>query len=201
MKLLSLDISTKTGWAVFTSSVVNYNVAQLHNYGRIDIVDKNIDQKIDYKNFNNQTMQAIFKALGNFYSSINRLVDEYYPDIIVIEQTNLGRQRISQKVLEWLHLIVCLIIVNRLGKFPIFIDSSDWRKTVGLRLSKEDKEHNKLIKKQGKRGKINKKHLALRIVNEKFKKRFSTPLKVKDNDIADAICLGVAWLNKNGYSI
>lgn len=195
MKVLSLDLSTKSGWAVFENG-------KLSNYGRIDIVDKkDIKNKIDYKNFNNATLVSIFQALYEFYTRFNLLMKEIKPDFVVIEQTNLGRQRISQKVLEWLHLLICLIVVTHIRQFPIYIDSSDWRKTVGLRLSKDDKKHNKDIRKRKGRGIINKKHLALRIANEKFLDVFGSPLKVKDNDIADAVLVGVAWLNKNGYSI
>jgi len=192
MRILSLDISTKTGWAFFDNCV-------LSKYGRIDIVDKKFN-KIDYKVFSQQTLVGMFFALGNFYRSISKLFKEINPDVIVVEQTNLGRQRISQKMLEWLHLIACLVSLTLFHKFPVFLDSSDWRKIVGLRLTKADKDHNKAIKKQGKRGKIGKKQLAIRIVNEKYKDRLQQLLKMKDNDIADAILVADAWIAKNNIN-
>ena len=43
-------------------------------------------------------------------------------------------------------------------------------------------------------GKVTFKHLSVQYVNKEFKLEF----KLKDNDIADSICLGVATLKQNG---
>jgi hypothetical protein len=74
-------------------------------------------------------------------------------------------------------------------------------------MSKDDKINNKVLKKAkelaaatkskldkskvGIKGAVTKKHLAIRFVNATY----GLDLKVKDNDIADAICLGAAYLN------
>ena len=44
-----------------------------------------------------------------------------------------------------------------------------------------------------KRGKISKKHLAVRMVNDLYGKQ----LKLKDNDEADAILMGQAYVNRS----
>jgi hypothetical protein len=75
-----------------------------------------------------------------------------------------------------------------------YMDPSEWRKIVDLKLSKADKDNNKAVKKKEKRGKITRKHLSVRMVNEKFGKS----LKIKDNDEADAILLGFAATVKYG---
>jgi hypothetical protein len=72
------------------------------------------------------------------------------------------------------------------------MDTSEWRKIVGLWMSKEDKKNNRQVSIGKKRGKITKKHLSVRMVNEKFNKS----LKLKDNDEADAILLGLAYVTK-----
>ena len=70
------------------------------------------------------------------------------------------------------------------------MDPSQWRKILEMRLSKEQKENNKLVSKGVKRGRITKKHLSVEMANA----RFNLKLKLKDNDIADACNLAVACL-------
>ena len=59
-------------------------------------------------------------------------------------------------------------------------------------MSKDDKKHNKNLSENKKRiikdvkGRINKKHLAIRFVNNMYNLDF----RLKDNNIADAIALG-----------
>lgn len=185
VKILALDISTKTGWALFDLS----KEIKLINYGLL--TSKEVG--IKYDDFNDTSIELILKTVTNFNTLLLKTIAETKPDFIVVEQTNLGRQRIVQKLLEWLHFCCINTVRESTGKYPSFLDSSEWRKTVGLKLSKEDREHNKVIKKTKGRGKINKKHLAVRIANEVFKNDLRDVLKIKDNDIADAILLGLAF--------
>ncbi len=118
----------------------------------------------------------------------------------MIEETNKGRARYTQKMLEWLHLHLLLSLEN-CGSGVYYVSSSIWRRSLDLALSKEDKKNNSAVnqakrvgkskKELGLVGKINKKHLAIRYVNEHLKLN----LRMKDNDIADAVCLGLAFLN------
>jgi len=48
-------------------------------------------------------------------------------------------------------------------------DPSRWRKTLGLRLSDEDKKHNKMVSQGKAKGKINAKHLSVKMANSLFK--------------------------------
>jgi len=128
------------------------------------------------------------------------VVDREKPDLVVIEETNGSRSRYTQKILEWIHMEVCSLLLRR-GLAPRYINTGDWRRVVGARLTKEDKKLNAKVRKLkaagdkaglkalGVRGKVGKKHVAVRYVNNQF----GLNLKMKDNDQADAICLGVSY--------
>jgi hypothetical protein len=189
MKVLALDISTKTGWALFENGVLTKhglikNPKKIHEYGKYP--------------------WCYLVACEYMGQRLLELFHEHSPTTIVIEETNGSRARYTQKVLEFLHC--CLLA--RLADVCVdvkYVNSSEWRKTLGLALSKDDKKANKKLRaakqlaektKQklnrvelGIRGIVNKKHVAIRYVNETYK----LEMKVKDNDICDAICLGAAY--------
>jgi len=197
MRVLALDLSTSTGWALLEGTLNEPMSAQLVEYGVIKTaatIPEHGPYPWGYLHFS--------YAIGEM---IRQLVVSKQYDYIVIEETNLGKQRYSQKALEFIHLSV-LQALWRTGRRNIvhYVSSSEWRKTLNLALTAEDKRLNrklsqaksrakasnkKLDKKAlGIRGKFTKKHMALRFVNSVF----SLGLKVKDDDIADAICLGMS---------
>src|ERR1017187_3023288 len=198
MKVLALDVSTKTGWAVFDNSDGMPLIERLTKYGLI----KNPDKIDTYGKYPWSYLNAA-SAMGQ---QILALAHTVKPDVIVIEETNGSRgSRYTQKILEFLHCCILERLVNL--EIPVYyINSSSWRSTLGLVLSKEDKKANKKLKvakklsaatgkklnrtELGIRGIVNKKHIAIRYVNETYCKNFL----VKDNDICDAICLGTAYL-------
>lgn len=187
MIILSLDISTKTGWSLFSFD----KKFELQEYGLMSC--KQEGTKFDV--FDPDSIDKILLTVDDYSTKLTDLLNKTKPDRVVIEQTNLGRQRIVQKLLEWIHYKTIIIIKEKVGQHPIFVDSSQWRKAVGLKLSVEDRKHNKDIKKNKKRGKIGKKQLAVRIVNDLFKHVLKEPLKMKDNDIADSILVGLGYYN------
>ena len=192
MRFLGLDISTKTGWASFDD-------ARLVAFGTIRL-EKTLHEYGPYP-------QCYDAATEDMANRLMQKIWEVQPHIIVIEETNLGRNRYSQKALEFLHksLLRKLDQACYCGRI-VYISSSTWRKTLAIGMTAEDKRlNNKLsrakteakhtgqkLDKQalGIRGKITKKHLALRWVNEEYKLN----LIVKDNDTADAICLVASYL-------
>ena len=212
MKVLALDVSTKTGWAVFeppagTAEWVGKGVKietsasgwGLKKYGLI----KNPKKVQEYGVY----PWSYLNACSAMAQQLLKLANEEKPDAIVIEETNGSKARYTQKVLEMLHC--CLLdrlAVYMTGTPVYYVNSSEWRKTLGLVLSKEDKKANKKLKvakklsaatgkklnrtELGIRGIVNKKHIAIRYVNDTYCKNFL----VKDNDICDAICLGTAYL-------
>jgi hypothetical protein len=150
---------------------------------------------------------SYFKVIDDHITQnvMNKVIDSN-PDIIVIEETNKGKNRYSQKKLEWLHHE----LLRQIGTYKcptinvVYLDTSAWRSTLGIWMNKDQKKQNaKLSKaksegtealkamkqKLGVRGRVNKKHVAINHVNATF----NLNLRVKDNDAADAICLGLAY--------
>lgn len=187
-KVLSLDLSTKSGWALFIDG-------KLDSYGliRVKVEDFNVNSKPGPEKSPKYPWN-IMDAANGMGQKILELTSEHIPDTIVIENTVKGsKNRHTQRILEWIHKSV-LEKLRPLGKKIFYMDPSEWRKILELRLSKEDKKNNGLInkglkKELGLSGKINKKHLSVRHVNQKFRLN----LRIKDNDIADAINLNLAY--------
>lgn len=127
---------------------------------------------------------------------------------VVVEEINSGRDRMVQKLLENIHTAAC----RRFEPYPIIYLNSDgaigWRTHLGLKMTKEQKKSNAKLsaakreagkdgelflainkKALGIKGKTTKKHLAV----EWAKQHYKPTLKVKDNNEADAICIGAAY--------
>lgn len=193
MNLLALDLSLSTGWALFSEK-------NLKEYGLLKIKETT-EQFGPYP-------YGVLLAAEKMGAMVRTLVLEKVPDFIIIENTNLGRNRNSQRVLEFIH---CCVLQNLQEVCQVeYMDSSEWRKILKVGLSKEDREKNKALSKAkakaekegvkldkkalGVNGKITQKHVAIRWINEKHELGFLP----KDDDVADAICLGEAYLEKTG---
>lgn len=179
MITLALDLSTKTGWAVFTG-------AALTKSGRFIVPPNALAYPASYVDRAAKVAQECAK-----------LAALYKPDAIVIEETNNSKSRYTQKLLEFIHLAVLQII----SPTPTFyINTSEWRRVLNVNLTPADKLNNANLSKAKKagvskkalgiKGKVTKKHVSVRVANA----RFSLTLKVSDNDIADAICVGAAYV-------
>lgn len=198
MRILALDFSTSTGYAVLEKDegkdpvLVSYGVIKLPKpilaYGEYPF--------------------SYYKAAESLIEMTKELLAEHNPDVVVVEETNLGKSRYSQKALEFFHCLFSQTMCYRAQQTSvIYLSSSAWRQALGLQLSKEEKKANaklakakreatekgeKLDKKTiGIKGKITKKHVAINYVNQ----RLGLELKAKHDDIADAICLALAFLS------
>ncbi len=198
MRVLALDLSTSTGWALLEGKLNSPLQAKLIEYGTVKLAYPIAKYGAAYP----WTFVHAARALGRMVLAV---VEKTKYDYIVIEETNLGKQRYSQKALEFIHFCVLSELqgLGEMGKVQ-YVSSSEWRKTLNLALTAEDKRLNrklsqaksrakaankKLDKKAlGIRGKFTKKHMALRFINSVF----NLGLKVKDDDVADAICLGMS---------
>lgn len=188
MKTLGLDLSTKTGWSFWEDS-------NLVSYGLLHL-DKPVCSYGTYP-------YSYLDGCLDVAIMISQKISELNPDQIVIEETNLSKfSRYSQKILEFIHGMLLLKLKLVYPHIKVYyVSSSVWRKAIDMKLSKEDKKNNQAVnkakrdgkskKKLGLTGKITKKHLAVMWVNDKFNLNF----KMKDNDIADCICLAYAFLN------
>lgn len=185
---LALDLSTSTGWALVVDSKVV-------RYGTLKLALPDLAAYGKYP-FN------YCRAAQEMAESVMRVFTEVGAEEIVVEETNLGKNRYSQKALEFIH---CAVLQKLQHTVPVFyLSSSAWRKALNLSLSAQDKKNNAKLaaaKKKnvesgekidknalGIKGKVTKKHVAIRYVRDTF----GIELLAKDDDIADAICLGVA---------
>lgn len=196
MKILTLDISSKTGWAVLVGEPGPDAKPEIIAKGRTTLQDLgfvNVAAAGDYPWSFITVAHMIAEAVDRFYR-------EHQPDVIVIEDTSESRNRYAQKLLEFIHCIVLQKFAGLRRDLIVYVPVGYWRSALELRLSKDDKKNNAAISKAkkegvakkdlGLKGKVTKKHLALRFVDL----HYGLKLKVKDNDIADAICLGVGYL-------
>ena len=173
MRVLGLDMSSKTGYAFLDNE-------KLSSYGLIQAFkdDSLYDLVEDYKYMG--AAKEIARDINNLFE------DSGEPDFVCIEQTNKGRDRNSQKYLEFIHFAVLdLLKVRGMERRVRYIDTSFWRRALKISLSKEQRAHNKLVKQGKARGKITPKHLAVNWANS----RYNLNLLLKDNDIADAIAV------------
>jgi hypothetical protein len=193
-RILSLDMSTKTGWALMVSS--ESGVA-LEAYGKIPQI---------------HTPDGEYP--GNFivwareiFWQIVKIVDDSAPDVLVIEETASGSKAIyTQKILEWIHFLVADMITQHQMK-AVYLLTEQWRRETGCLMSKEESKRNKQVREykkknattiaydiEGKRiGKITRKHVNIRRANEVFGSFLTTPLRKKDEDTADSLLLGYCY--------
>ncbi|MDE2103616.1 MAG: hypothetical protein KGL39_40635 [Patescibacteria group bacterium] len=201
MRILGLDISTKTGWAL-----VDYEAGKeprLLSSGVIRLSGPVVGYA------GGKYPWSYLGAADVESADIMGLIREQLPDVVVIEEVNLGRSRYAQRILEFIHcqfLMALRAMVSDDGALNVvYVSSSVWRQCLGLKLTSAQRRDNarlsrakaeasasgtRLNKKAlGLRGKVTKKHLALAYANQ----RYGLQLRVKDNDIADAICLATAY--------
>lgn len=174
------------GWAVL-ERIVN-NLPKIIDCGEINCLVKDF-------NVNNEPNRSLLYPVNIWQSAedvkfkVFDLIIKFNPELLVIENTTKSRNRHTQRLLEWFNKSIFDLIVKNQYKFQ-YIDPSEWRKILNIRLSNEDKNNNKLVSKGIKKGRIGKKHISVRWVNYNFNKKF----KLKDNNICDAIALGTAFL-------
>jgi hypothetical protein len=180
MLVLAIDLSTKCGWSYLEDGkLIDYGLI-VHKVPNFNVNDDPNKQK-GYP-FN------IAKAADEMAMLIFNKYSEKRPDKIVIENTVKGRNRHTQRLIEWYHKSLIDNFKSIAYKVN-YMDPSEWRSILAMRLTNEDKKNNKSVKQGLKRGKITKKHLSVRLINEMF----DLKLKLKDNDIADSIALGAAF--------
>jgi Holliday junction resolvasome RuvABC endonuclease subunit len=216
IKILALDISSHAGFAVVEAELQEATKVFVLGGGTeivppqkptTKLVHYGIVGKSQAVNGYGAYPWSYHEVASNIATPLFHLVLEHGPDAIVIEETNLGKNRYAQKLLEFIHFAFLNAVRTSAYKDRvIYLSSSEWRRALGLVMTKDQKKANaklakakkeaeetgvKLDKKiLGVRGKVTKKHLAVEHAN----RAFDLKLKVKDNDIADAICLALAHL-------
>ena len=187
-----MDISTKSGWSYLEVDEKS-----------ISIIDSGSVKKISEPD--GDFPETYVRWCQECFDDILTVINTHPFDILVVEQTSKARQVMSQKILEWLGYRVAMFIVENKIQSQYYYPGQ-WRKILGISLSKDDKVVNKEVRKQHQQGKkvakgqdgkrigmVGKKHLCIRKVNEIFE----LDLTMKNNDQADAIALGTAyWIDK-----
>ena len=183
-KILGLDLSSSTGWAVIEND-------RLTNYG---LIQDELEESILGEDL------TFFTRAQKLAKRIGEVVFKTNPTKIYIEQINLGRNRMSQKFLDFIHFAVLNEIGAGYRDIVSYVDTSRWRTELGIKLSKSQRDHNKKVseskrkaKASGKTfrpgkgsGKIGWKHLSTNWANETY----NLTLKPStENDIADAIAV------------
>jgi Holliday junction resolvasome RuvABC endonuclease subunit len=208
MRVLALDLSTSPGYAAldFKDGVPELIFSATDEPSCIFV--------------GNTLSPEDFRFLGTARGvqvQVHALLEKFKPDFVAIEQTNQGRNRTTQKQLEFIHCLVLQLLESRSHRV-LYVDSSMWRSTISLKLDVDQKRNNRIVKLQKFlrdvsipldtrirydkelrklqdkgptkfKGKVTWKHLAVAWVNEKFPQ---LKFKLKDNDRADAICLAFA---------
>lgn len=194
-RVLTLDISTKTGWCLVVSSEKDIS---LEAYGQIAKVECPDERYPD----------SFVSWAYLCYDEIEKLFNKHAPDSLVIEETAANsKSSHSQKILEFIHFLVARLI-KETGIKCTYLQTGQWRKEAESYMNSEEKKRNKEVakyKKQnktkvardintGKRiGKITKKHVAIRRANEVFGKYFDEPLRKRDEDLCDSLMISLAY--------
>lgn len=193
-KLLTLDISTKaTGYAIF-----DIKTQKLLDKGVLTPDSKGL---AGFPNF-----KKLYTKCERMASAVMTLYFSVKPSKIVIEEINNSKSRVTAKALSMAHTLILGALIRQNFDNIEFIDSdgkTGWRKQLNLVLTEADKklnaERRKFNKKLNKNNKlpiITKKHLAARYVNSSLKTLFDVDKNKFDNDIVDAIGIGLGYFKK-----
>lgn len=193
-RILSLDISTKTGWASIVSSA---DGVELESYGTVPQIHEP----------DGTYPESYVTWAYLVYGEIEKLIETWAPDVLVIEETVAGSKAVyTQKILEWIHFLVARFIKETSIR-AIYLLTGAWRSETGCVMTKEESKHNKAVKaykdqhggsvaynESGKRiGRLTKKHVNIRRANEVFGKFLRAPLRKKDEDTADSLLLAYCY--------
>jgi len=193
-RYISLDISTNTGYAVFHDN-------KLIKYGVFTKKVKEYKANIkSYKDFPKEYPDNYLVTANTISTMCINIILANDIDYVVIEHPEQSKQRMSQRLLEWMHLT----LVQKLKKLKIpfkYILVKDWRQFVNCYIShwpdlhEKNKQIRKIKNKTGKKiamiegkrvGRINQKKLSIIIANNTYS------LNIKNDNIADAINMGRA---------
>lgn len=193
-RVLALDVSTKTGYALIASSDSGM---KLENYGTIPQI---------HQPEGNYPSNYVVWAYDCF-NEILGIINISNPDVLVIEETSKGsKNAMSQKILEFLHFLLAQYIKDKHIK-SVYIMTEQWRREIGCQMSKEEKLRNKEVRTYKKKNKtviaydingkrtglVGRKHVNIRRVSEIFAGQLKEPLKRKDEDLADGLGLAACY--------
>ena len=189
-RVLSLDLSTKTGYSLL---VLSDQKMILEAYGQVDKIPCP-----DEEPYPGSYVTWAYQC----FEKVEELIEWLKPDVLIIEEVTRSKNALTQKILDYIHFLVCELI-QETGIKNIWFQTGEWRKEVGSYMNKSEKELNKYIrnykKTTGKKlardknnkvvGEVTKKKVTIRLVNDIFKDQLKTLLGPSEDDTADAIAL------------
>lgn len=135
MRLLCLDLSTCSGWSVLIDG-------KLSQFGNIKARVIGNESSQDYP-------QNFINMAESLATQVAKLLIQYTPDKIIIEETNKGKNRYSQKQLEFIHFAVNTTIQQMAyGNKVHYLDTSEWRTILGITLDKGQRKLNTSLRGQ-----------------------------------------------------
>lgn len=225
MKIISIDLSSNTGVAYFDTEQQDclidcFDFSLKHGtpmtlYKTTKLTDDQLArkrkiprkrqlEKYDPSNHPYDFLLYVSGYIDQLVSEINARHWFIELDVMLLEQTNKGRDRWRQKLLEWLHHELCQRFSDK-APFKIkYIDTMAWRRILGIKVSRIDKKENRRIRKFNKEAKEKGETMIQGITKDKdvaiefCEKTFNLSMKKKDHNVADSICLGFAYLKKEG---
>ena len=133
MRLMGLDLSTKTGWSIVDDG-------KLICFGTVV-------EKPDGNNSHPSYPHNYIECAKTIARRVATLVRCNLPEMVIIEETNKGKNRFSQKLLEFIHYA----INESLREFDwldvSYIDTSAWRKAVAVDFNDDEMESKKDLRK------------------------------------------------------
>jgi len=198
-KIIALDISTNTGYAIFEDDkLIAYDVFT------IKVVNYKADVKC-FSDFPKEYPDNFLLTAQKLADGCMKVIQEHQITKVIIEHPEAGKQRLSQRLLEWTHYALVLRL-KEAGLDYRYLLVHDWRCQVNcyikhwpdyqkwnlkIRAAKKvavpTKNGSICAKIDGKRvSAINQKKLSIIIANEKY------GIQIKNDNIADAINIGRA---------
>lgn len=188
-RILALDMSTKTGWAVIDVKDGKFTLVDCGTLNKES--EPEGDYPVNYIEWSTKC-----------FNHIEDLVDRFSPDEFVIEETAKGsKNNMSQKIVEFIHYELALFFKENPNMPRTYFLTEEWRRICGCVMNHDEKRQNAEVRKQkkkkitvakdsdGKRiGLIGKKHVNVRRANEVY----GLDLILKDEDRADALLLAHA---------
>jgi len=194
-RVLALDVSTKTGYAVVDMSKKSF---KLITSGTLPKESEPSTKEYQYP------VNYLIWA-GICMKHMVELFRKYNPDEFVIEETAKGsKNNMSQKIVEFIHYEIAdaFTMDGWFGNLPrTYYLTEEWRRICGCKMNNIEKKQNAEVRKQKKKGIkvaknkegkrigiIGKKHVNVRRANEVY----GLDLILKDEDRADALLLAYA---------
>lgn len=203
MSVFALDLSTNSGYAIFDDGkLFDYGVFSVETEDYVADVKSFADLPDSFPNNLMSTARKVSEKVGILYDSYADKRDDIH---VIIENVELGRQRISQQLLNYIHYDVIKELAKRDVK-PRYVLVSDWRKVVkcyvkewpeyikynrkvysAKRVAKPNKAGARVAKIDGKIvSRVDQKKLSVIIANKTHN------IDISNHNIADAINIGYA---------